>query len=815
MTSPVGALDGVLVVEQAGGVAGTVAAMLLADNGARVIKVEAPAGAPERAHSGHRVWNRGKESVVIDVSRPDGLAELKGLLRRADVLITDQPAGTARDTGMDHAGLAVQNARLITCSISGYGPARELADLPPRDALVSALVGFPSAQPGWLPGPSHIVHAIPSMGAGLLAVQGICAALLARSADGRGRRVDTSLLGGALAMTAHVFADRLPQGATIRRDARGTIPFYGAFECADRRWLQFGCAYPAFVTRAVEAIGITDRVRDPRFGDCYAPAADVADELFEIIAEVIRAKTADEWTAILERADVPFVVAGTTEELLDDPQARVNGIIALDDPEVGPVEQIGHPVRLSGTPGTVRGPAPRLGEHSVAVLAENRAARGRAGAGAPIDVEASPAAAASPAAGTPLVAGVTPPAIPDRPGPLAGLRVLELASMISGPMAGRLLADLGADVVKLEPPEGEIGRRYRSPAFIPLNSGKRDIVVNLRTPEGQAIGHRLAAWADVLIDNMRPGVAERLGMGWEALRGVNPRLVYCHTTAYGSRGPYAQRAGVDPLAAALSGMEMAQGGNLGRPVHLLCYATDHSAALLGCAGILMALVARTRTGEGQRVETSLLDAGALIGSHALARYAGRPPRHDLPRSQYGTSALNHLYETADGWLSLAVETDVEWGAFCRALGRAGLHHDARFATAEARAANDDALALEIGEALRRRSAAEWRSRCQLAAAPAVPVAEGFDRTFHRDPLLSANGHIAEFDHPEHGVVRVVHGWLRLLGSRARCGGRPPLLGEHTALVLTALGYPDAEIERLCEDQVVSIAAAPRLRSGPK
>lgn len=796
-----GALDRILVVELAGGIPGAIAGMLLADNGARVVKVEPPGGAAERRHAGHPVWDRGKESLVLDLERSAEIAVLERLLARADVLVEACPSPGPWSRARGRGAGDRPNTRLVTCAISAYGPVGGLAALVADEFLVSARMGRVWGQYGWLPGPSYVALPVLSVGAALLAVQGVVASLLARGSDGVGQRVETSLFGAAFAMSTPVV------GGTLQEEAHawghrpvGPSPFYSAFPCADGRWLHFGCIHADFVRRAIDALGIgaavTPLAADPDFGSGMRIRSErLRDALFDIIERAVATRTCDDWTRILGSADVPVAPVREPQDYLDDPQARVNGIATVTDAEAGRVEEIGASVRLLGTPGRIHGAAPLPGAHTRSLLAE-------VDGHGPTSVTRADTSAVVAAPPTGAIGSSAAPCAP-----LEGLRVLEIASLIAGPMAGRFLADLGADVVKLEAPGGgDIARRNGSPAFLPLNAGKRGIVVDLKVTEGREIGHRLARWADVVIDNMRPGAAERLGMGWDELRGLNARLVYCHVTAYGSRGPYAQRPGLDPLAGALAGVEMRQGGASGKPVYLHFAAVDHAAALLACDGILMALVARERTGAGQRVETSLLDAAALLNADAIVR-SERAVTAAVPRSQYGPSALRRIYETASGWIAVVAETEQTWRGLLRVLSADAPRDDARFATAAGRAADDEALAAALAGVFRTRTADAWLTALDGAGVPCASVAEDYEKAFHTDPEVMANDMVVERPHPGVGTVWLAHGWLRLSATPTRRPLAPPRLGEHTRQVLGEIGCSGPEIDALRERGVVSWEAA--------
>ena len=235
--------------------------------------------------------------------------------------------------------------------------------------------------------------------------------------------------------------------------------------------------------------------------------------------------------------------------------------------------------------------------------------------------------------------------------PLEGVRILDCSSFIAGPLGPVFLADLGASVIKIEAPEGDGLRSNRG--FLGWNRGKRGLGLDLKRPEALEVLYRLVDEADVFLENMRPGVTERLGISYTTLRSRNPRLIYCSVTAYGPEGPYRHRPGFDPLLQARSGIERAQGGFQHPPVFLLVPATDNTCAMLNAAGIALALYERGRSGVGQRIETSLLRAACLLQSDSLVDYDGRPPRPANDPDQVGPSPLYRLYECADGWIFIS------------------------------------------------------------------------------------------------------------------------------------------------------------------
>ena len=618
------ALEGITVLDHTDGPAGAIATMFLADNGARVIHAMPPGAQAARTEPAYRIWDRGKQSTFLDV-RAD-VAAFRRIAAASDVLIESWTPSSDFHEIAGYEAIAPFNPALVHCSITAYGRNGPLRDEPAHEDLVMARAGILASQPSFDGGPIHVVHPLPQVGAGLLAAQGIVASLIAREKTGIGRKVETSLLAGALVYSPKVGGDSYRPRPYTSTPTGGT-PFYSVMECSDGNWLHLGCIHLGFIERAAEALGIAETVAQPKYGFGRAPKTDaLRQELYDIVADAVRTKTYAEWAEVFERADVPYARACTAAEGMENEQALHNEmVIEIDDPLLGPVTQMGVPIRLSRTPGGVSGAAPAPGEHTDAVLAE---------------FSTEPV----PSPGEPRSS---------QPPPLHGIRVLELTNVLAGPTAGKMLADLGAEVVKLESPAGDISRSNTLSTFHYLNSNKRSISLNARTPAGQKAAQRLAARSDVLLANMRPGATERLGLGSADLAVLNPRMVESHITAFGWDGPYAHRAGVDPLAQALTGMQRAQGGDSLPPVYLAALApTDFTGGALGALGALLCLYAGERHGVTQKADTSLLSAGIVLSMDGFMRYDGKPPRRAPQPHQRGLGALRRIYR-ARGWLALS------------------------------------------------------------------------------------------------------------------------------------------------------------------
>ena len=771
------ALDGITVFDLTDGPAGAIATMFLADNGARVIHAAPKDTAAARGHPAYRIWDRGKQSVFLDV-RAD-LAAFRRIAAASDVLIESWKPSSDVHEIVGYEALAPFNPRLVHCSITAYGRNGPLRDEPAHEDLVMARAGILASQPSFDGDPIHVVHPLPQVGAGLLAAQGIIASLIARESTGTGRKVETSLLAGALVYSPKVGGDAYkPRPYTLT--PTGGTPFYSVMECSDGNWLHLGCIHLGFIERASEALGIAEVVAQPKYGFGRAPETDaLMHELHDIVADAMRTKTYAEWAEIFERADVPYARACTAEEGMANEQALHNQmIIEVDDPLLGRLTQMGVPIKLSRTPGSVSGAAPTPGEHTDTVLAEFTA-------------EPAPSA------------GVLKPSNP----PLHGVRVLELTNVLAGPTAGKMLADLGAEVVKMESPAGDISRSDTLSSFHFLNSNKRSISLNARTPNGRNAAQRLAAHSDVLLANMRPGATGRLGLGSADLAALNPRIVESHITAFGWDGPYAHRAGVDPLAQALTGMLRAQGGDSLPPVYLAVLApTDFTGGALGALGALLCLYARERHGVIQKADTSLLSAGIVLSMDGFMRYDGKPPRRAPQRHQRGLSALRRIYRTGDGWLYMDAESEDGWAALRSALDSDGLSVNESFASTEARAQNDALLSNALEQIFASQDTDHWLTLLGGVAALCAPLEEGFEVGFFTSEQIAANDMIADLQHPTMGLLRLMRKGVSFPGSHDISYLPTPLLGEHGEQVLLEAGLSPEEIADLLASDALHIDA---------
>ena len=377
------------------------------------------------------------------------------------------------------------------------------------------------------------------------------------------------------------------------------------------------------------------------------------------------------------------------------------------------------------------------------------------------------------------------------PPPLDGVRVVDLTSYIAGSYSAMMLADLGAAVLKVESLEGDSFREL--PGFFGWNRGKRSIALNLKTPEGRQIVERLAGEGDVLMENWRPGVADRLGVGHAHLLELNPKLIYCSVTAFGSTGPYVDRPGFDPLLQAMGGLMTLQGFG-GAPQYLRTAPTDYYTAAIAAQAVLAALFARQRTGRGQRIETSLLRGVLALQSGIAIDYPGKPT---LMRE----NPTYRLYQGSDGqWFFVACGNQSFWVKLCTALGMQDFADDPRFASWLLRIQNSEALLPIIEKRFGEKPRAEWLGVLAAHDIPAAPVKT--IQEFMNDPAVQHHDMVHEYDHPDVGRLRLMGQPLAFAGTPTRDPGPPPTLGQHTDEVLRELGYDATAVHDLRARKVV-------------
>ncbi len=563
----------------------------------------------------------------------------------------------------------------------------------------------------------------------------------------------------------------------------GTLPNYRCYRrCSDGLWLFSGPSTSAFIRRGFEVIGAGHILEDPRIGGDPGRVRSpenlnwITLELDQLFTRRPRA----EWLQMLESADVPVAPVLSADTWLDHEQVRATGLRAELRDDLGrPVTMPGVFVTLSDTPASIRRAAP-VQPLPIAELA----ARWPSGSSVPSG-SAAPADL-----------------------PLRGIRVLDLGTVIAGPYLATLLGELGAEVVKVErPPHGDeyrVAHGGRGGVGFPVyNRGQRSLMLDL-AQGGRAAFFELVRSAEVIVDNYRPGVLQRLQIDHDQLASVNPLLVSASVSAFGQRGPLGGRPGFDPVVQAMSGIMRSQGGQdeSNSPVFLTVPINDVLAAGLGALGVCAALYARRRIGRGQQVSVTLCAAATLVQSDRLVRYEGRPLPGDGGRDFSGPGALKRLYRAADGWVRL----DGDWPDDLPGLERAGLATAGlrQSATAVSPAAAVDAIAgsladLPVDEVLR---------RALSVGVPAVRVRHA--RELAEDDQLAGQG-LLDVTTPGEPVAHVAPGrWLQIPGLAQPPAGRAPEPGEHSLAVLLEAGLTRHEVSQLAKMEAVKLTATDAL-----
>ncbi|MDO8390383.1 MAG: CoA transferase [Actinomycetota bacterium] len=783
-----------------GSIAASMTGMVLADGGARVLKIEPAEGDRLRTAnpSGFLVWNRGKESLVADLRTAEGQAKVKELAAAADVVIEAFAPGTSTRWGIDADALRAINPALVHLSITGFGKTGPLAGLKGYDSLVAARAGV-WARGGFGHRDGALLYPVPwgSFGAAMQSVAGVMGALRVRDLTGRGQALDATLLAGVDPLdyfVSTIVQLAAKKGGAANSDMRASMAAtrYGVLLVTkDGRFLQTSTLLPHQGKALCEVAGVLHALDDPRFA--RLPMFDNADDAQEwetMLLEAIREQDLDYWLPkFLASPDIAFEVAVTSEEGLDHPQFVHNGdVITINDPVLGPVREVGPVCHFADTPQHPTRSAPALGANDGGFHPH-----------------------AFPAGGQQAPAH-----------PFAGITIVEFGYFYAMPYGVAMAASMGARVIKLEDGNGDPHRSSFGPevASNKTTAGKESVSVDLRTPEGRKIAQDIIATADVFLTGFRSGVADKWGLGYEELRAINPRLVYVHAGGYGTDGPYAHRALYAQAAQAAAGSFGRQVGYWSAPEQNADMSViemqavvlprlgqvvdgDSNAALAVVAALGLAIYQQQRTGKGQFVRTSMIAGNAWAYSDDFCSYAGKPPAALCDDEYFGTSALERVYQAADGtWVCLVVRTDGEFARLA-AVVDPRLATDSRFASATARAANDDALIAALGAAFATRNAKEWEATLSAARVGCVEAdLRGQPMVTSFEPALREAGLTVTFQHPMFGEMVRAAPPIAFSETPSRVG-LPSARGQHNRAILTELGYDDAAIDALEANKIIT------------
>ncbi len=805
-----GPCDDLRILDLSSGPAGGLATMVLADYGADVIKIEPPGGDPHRTDAAAPMWLRGKRSVTLDLERTEDRQRLFALLGGVDaVVVSHSPAEVAR-LGIDYATLEAINPALIYCWVTAWGPRGPYADYPADAALVAAKSGRMQQFTGIQDreGPAFPAVRAETHAAAQSALSGILAAVLARDRTGRGQLVETSLLQGMFpydlaTLVRSQLIERYPdqfEGDPFGALTATSMPTLGyqPIMASDGRWIQFANLLEHLFHASIVALELTDEVHaNPRYS--AAPRGldpEATEEVRNLMLERARERPAAEWMQRFhDNGNVAADWVGTAQEALSNPDMVANGeVVDLDHPTLGSVRQLGPVVRLLETPAEPTGVVAEPGQHTDQVLAE------------------APAA-------PPSVNG----AHSEAQHPLAGITILEFATIIAAPLGTALLADMGARVIKIEPTNGGDPMRTMGVGLgmylvsSKTTAGKESICIDLKNPRGQEIVARLIERSDAVVHNYRPGVPERLGIGFERARELQPGIVHLSVNGYGPLGPAARRPAAHPIPGAVDGGALMQAGRdwppdtdsldglreAARQFYRANEANpDPNTSMAVASSVLLGLQARRRTGRGQQAFLSMLGANAYANFDDFVSYAGKPDRPTLDAELYGTDACYRLYRASDGWVFLAVRDDAAWAELCAATERSDLGGDERFASAAGRREHDAALSGALAELFATRKVLEWEQLLVPRGVGCVEASADTPGEFYRsDEQMRASGLVVEAEHPVFGRAQRWGPTVRFSAAPDRFGGGT-YAGQDTDSILAEIGCSEAEIAELREQGVV-------------
>jgi crotonobetainyl-CoA:carnitine CoA-transferase CaiB-like acyl-CoA transferase len=752
-------LDGLVVLDLTGNVASAYTSLLFADLGAEVIMVEPPGGSMVRKMTAAPFYLRGKKSIVLDLREPVDLAVCRDLAGGSDVVIEAFGPGAADRLGLSYDELRRPNPGLVYTSISGFGHQGPFAHLKAYEAVVMAKTG------------SMYGNTVPHRSG-----QPVMPVPYGASTD---RYPDAFV---AVAAPSH------------DRPAPTTWVNFGLLNgySKDGRWMQFAHATPRQFDDFLRVLGLSSLLDTPEWKDAPShPDYEVRDNWWAMMLEAAYSRTIEEWQSVFDSESNVFAeIYRHGLELLEHPQiVHDNHAVTVDDPDRGPVRQMGPLIKLSNTPADVLRPMPRL-DADAAELRARRAVPRQVG-----DAE--------PTVGEP---------------PLAGVTVLDLGTFYAGPFGSTMLADQGARVIKVEPLTGD-PIRFQMPmpesSGVRVTQGKESIAIDAFSPEGRQILTALARKADVILHCYRGGVAERMGLDFESVVKHNPTVMYHHGVGYGIDGPYCRRPAFAPTIAAGSGFSARSGGGgvegLALTVDEIKRASlqlagvqsghpDGFAALAVGVALSLDIYLRDLGCGGQTSLTSMLSTMGHVIGDAMIDFAGAPPPVTTDPDQYGFHALYRLYEAADdSWIVLCAPTERAWEKLLTAVPTDSRLTDPEFATPESRQVNDATLVEVLGTIFSRKRALEWERTLSAAGVgcAAVAPATGALGVGMFDPggVAEQMGWLTPVAHPLFGEHSRTTELVRLSRSGS-CLGPGEQIGGHTRSILRELGYDDATIDEL-------------------
>jgi crotonobetainyl-CoA:carnitine CoA-transferase CaiB-like acyl-CoA transferase len=734
-----GVLEGTRVIDFGQYIAGPMAAMLLGDQGADVIRIDPPGG-PCWDTPANATWNRNKRSIVLDLKQDADRATARQLIAGADVLIENFRPGVMDRLGLGAGSMTSDNPRLVYCSLPGFGSDDPRAQVRAWEGVVGAATGAYRSSGATQGRPIYTVIPYGSVYAAFLCAVTVAMALNARARSGLGQVVEIPLFDATF--TAVGARGLLVNG---KPEAEPEFNWSRQLPCKDGRWLMYVANNKKFEA-FIKSIGM-DKWRDAKL-----PPSELAQKF----DEVMRTRTAKEWEDTIAEIGSEGVICHSSAEWLHHPQALESKIIAdYDDPELGRFRGPGINARLSVTPGSVRTPRPRTNAQRAEIVQELAARK--------------PATHAVQAASSEVLRSA-----------LQGVKVVDLCIILAGPTCARTLAEFGADVIKIDSPHKGTVLRHND-----INRAKRSVLIDLKTKEGLEVFWKLVDKADVVLQNFRGGVAEKLGIDYERVRARRPDIVYGSMNTFGHIGPYANRPGHEQIGQAVSGMQVRYGSV--KPATAPFAANDYGTGLMACYAVALALLHRRRTGEGQFVDSALAYTATMLQSALLQEYQGKTWDEPHGQEATGSGPLDRLYRANDGWLFLAARSGAL--AHCAELADLVGRGDAEL---------ERALEARIGE----RPVAAWVDALNRAGIGAHRVVPSLVELM-TDPLVCSRGLAVTRDHEGFGPITTTAPGVKLSRTPMTVGRPAARPGSDAASVLAEIGL-DGELERLIRDGVIAV-----------
>ncbi len=773
-------LESYRVIELGNGPITGLAGMVLADFGADVIKIDPPGGDRFAFMPAYRLWTRGKRRVTVDLRNAKKLGELRSLIiDTADGVMTTLRAEKRKDLGLDVASLHEVRSDLVYGSVSGFGEKGPYSHYPGYEALVAAKSGRMMNFAGVADreGPNYAALQVGVHATSQTLAAGMLSSLDCRRRTGKGLSFETSLLRGMIPYEMGVSAlpqlyDKgIVQRPNVERDRSLSMPTlnYHPVRTKDGKWLQMGNLLPHMLDNFFRASGFEYVFSDPKYkGDPFRWDRETLESFRDTMLEHMQTRTLDEWMHhYISDGQVAAHPYQSSQEALDDLDVVQNGHVVTK----GNCKQLGLLANLTETPGCV-------GDSIVDVTVSDLTGRSPSKLGNSTQT-------------------------PSRP--LEGVTIVESATIIAAPLAASTLADLGARVIKIEPPAGDPFRgMMRALGASKCNTGKESICIDLKSIEGQEIAQRLAANADVLLHNYRMGVPEKLGIGYETLSKINPKLIYISANGYGPYGPGAKRPSTHPIPGAALGGVLWQIGEIPDPNEQLDNVEtrklarkllranevnpDPNTSMVIATTAVLGLCARNAFGHGQKIFVDMFGANAYANWDDFIGYPGKPARPEVDSNGYGHGPLYRLYETQDGWIFLAVVGERERESFAQHM-KIDLDQNDLSNRLEQTFLSDSTLAWE-------RQLTKVGIGCVEASGKVPP------NFFMDDEHVQAEGILVNAVHPEWGEYKRL-GPMSVFDDSPYSGTEAA--GGSTMSLLDELGYNEATIGELLERKIVSAA----------